>query len=162
MACALIASRGKTGASCLLIRFGRRWDVSIDYRLYLYDLNDAMAAAVPFHASDDMEALELGALLLRASCDVFSRHEVWSGSRHLTGQTVVLPRESVRQMSEARQARAADAEYRLAESFACIRRSQKLLKTLDDMHPSPLIECIRQLSKNIRCSDHDRSPTVLA
>jgi hypothetical protein len=62
----------------------------MDYRLYLFDLKGEAAAAVPFLAGDDLEAMELGALILRESRDVFSRHEVWSGVRHLTGSNLVV------------------------------------------------------------------------
>jgi hypothetical protein len=41
----------------------------------------------------------------------------------------------------------------LANSFACIRRSQLLLEALDDMERSPVIDGIRKLAADIRRAD---------
>jgi hypothetical protein len=125
----------------------------MDYRLYLFDLRGEIAAAVPFLAGDDLEAMELGALILRESRDVFSKHEVWSGVRHLTGSNLVVLSLGVQQMPDARQRRVAEIEMNLASSFACIRRSQLLLEALDDMEHSPVIDGIRKLAADIRRDD---------
>jgi len=127
----------------------------MDYRIYLYDSLGKIQAADNFVAPDDMEALEMGAVLYRATHDVFCRHEVWRGARHLTGITATrlsrIP--TLVEMAEERQMRAVEAEERLASSFACIRRSRALLKEVDqvlDAHNHRAVrDCAEQGLKSV-------------
>src|SRR3954451_23870013 len=102
-------------------------EVPMSYRVYLYNSSNKICAADHFVAEDVLEALEIGAVLARATQDVFHRHEVWCGTRHVTGaggignvRTVGMP--TLATLPEMRQMRAVDLEQRLAESFACVRR----------------------------------------
>jgi len=116
----------------------------MNYRLYFYDFSDKIVAAESFAASDDVEALEIGVMLSRATHDVFGRHEVWCGVRHLAGKATRSDDISMLvEMPEARQARALDLEERLLSSFACIRRSRALLAEVDRLITARSCQAIR-------------------
>jgi len=117
-----------------------------DYRVYLYDSDNKIRAAEGFVAADDLEALEIGAVLYRATQDVFYRHEVWCGARHLTGAMAArgLRTPTLDEMAKARQLRAVDVEERLASSFACVRRSRVLLQEVDRLLTARNRQVIRE------------------
>jgi hypothetical protein len=109
--------------------------VGADYRIYLYDFEDKICAAYSFQAGDDVEAIEVGAVVSRSTIDVCLRHEIWSEARHLTGSIPVSPSATptLEALSEKRQAQVVELEERLASTFACIRASRALMKATDTL-----------------------------
>ncbi|MFL5280051.1 MAG: hypothetical protein ACJ8AW_03400 [Rhodopila sp.] len=101
----------------------------MNYRIYLYDAYGKICAGEALLATDDAEALELGAIVFRSVSDACCRYEVWSGIRHLNGPAAMKPYHapSLVELSDARAIRVLDLEERLASSFACIRTSRALL-----------------------------------
>jgi hypothetical protein len=105
------------------------------YRVYLIDEADRIKAAETFMALDDAEALEMAAVVLRATRDVFARHEVWCGPRRISGASSIEPSagKSLVELAEERQIRALALEERLLSSFECIRRSRSLLQAVTEL-----------------------------
>jgi hypothetical protein len=102
----------------------------MNYRVYLYD-GLKIVAAENFAAHSDEEALEVAATLYSAAKDTFDKYEVWSGTKHLVGDTGSRRADALR----ARLQRlTVELEERLVNSFACVRRSQQLLDEIDRLN----------------------------
>jgi hypothetical protein len=90
---------------------------------------DEIRAAENFIAADDSEAMEIAAVLLRSTRDIFSRAEVWCGSRFVSGSGLRPSDQELclETMREERQARTIALEERLKSSFDCINQSRILI-----------------------------------
>jgi len=105
------------------------------YRVYLIDEADRIRAAETFMALDDAQALETAAVVLRATRDVFARHEVWCGPHQVSdaASTQLSIEKSLIELAEERQIRALALEECLLSSFTCVRRSRELLDTVNEL-----------------------------
>jgi hypothetical protein len=101
------------------------------YRFYLLDRDDHIRAAETFCSPDDATAQETADLVYDACDDEFRRYELWrSGERVARGwpgaNAAGAPRLS--DVVSAREENILDLEERLQQTFACVRKSRKLLE----------------------------------
>lgn len=104
----------------------------MQYRYYLLDGDDHIRAAETFSALDDAVARETAKLVYNGCNDEFERYELWRGGERVTGGSNHADAAGELRLSDivaAHQESILDLEDRLQRTFACVRRSRRLLET---------------------------------
>jgi hypothetical protein len=102
------------------------------YRFYLLDQDSHIKAAETFSAPDDAGAHEVASLVYGACNDEFGSYELWRGAQRVAGGCDGVNAAGELTLADvilARQENVLDLEDRLQRTFACVRRSRKLLET---------------------------------
>jgi len=104
----------------------------MQYRYYLLDCDDHIKAAETFSAPDDVMARETAKLVYDACDDEFAMYELWRGAEFVakgSDRANAAGGIGLSDVVSARQENILDLEDRLQRTFACVRRSRKLLET---------------------------------
>lgn len=104
----------------------------MQYRVYLLDDHNKIRAAESFVATDDQLAREVATALHEAAADDFPGCELWRGPVRLQVTVARQVRMST-DLAEIQLRRAQhiiDLETSMADTFACIRQSKRLMATL--------------------------------
>ena len=102
------------------------------YRFYLLDQDGHIKAAETFSSPNDSMARETANLAYDACSDEFENYELWRGSERVAGRCDRANGAGQLRISDvvsARQDNILELEDRLQRTFACVRRSRKLLET---------------------------------
>lgn len=102
----------------------------MEYRFYLINDEGHSSAAESLCARDDTDAGELIAFVYDSCADVFQGYELWRGAKQLAvlpANTVAGESVGLANIASMRQESILDLEDRLQTSFACVKRSRKLL-----------------------------------
>ena len=103
----------------------------MQYRYYLLDGDDHIRAAETFSALDDAVARETAKLVYSGCNDEFEKYELWCGGERVARGCNRADAAGELRLSDivaARQESILDLEDRLQRTFACVRRSRKLLE----------------------------------
>jgi hypothetical protein len=102
------------------------------YQLRLLDRQGVPQAAEAYVALDDDDALEVAFGVHRAVSDHFDGYEVWQGDRRIDDHAHHQPRAmTLEEVVTKRVDNILDLEDRLSASFEAIRKSLKLLETVN-------------------------------
>jgi hypothetical protein len=102
------------------------------YQLYLLDGQGVRRAKETYTALDDDDALEIGFGVYHAISEHFVSYEVWQGNRRIRDDVRQQPRGmTVEEVMTQRVGNMLELEERLSLSHDVIKRTQKLLETMN-------------------------------